>query len=200
MIARHKNSKATLHIILFAVCIILAGLLFIELNTDSSKAESVKPPIANSFEKIALPDTNQKFLPITEYQDIIDRPLFMANRQPYVQIQTEIGTEEPDMQENIIASPTAQQYMLTAVIITPETSTAIIQSAKNKEPQHIVIGETIDEWTLVEVHKQHIILKQGDETQMVELEVKKSPQLKRQRSREKPPEESTKNTGKNRKI
>lgn len=200
MIARQKNSNGPVHFILFAICIALAGLLFIELNTGNPEAENTILPVASDLEKIAIPDINQGLPPITEFQEIINRPLFMENRQPYVQLEPEIESEEPDLQENIIAAPTAQQFMLTAVIITPETSTAIIQSGKNRELQHIIIGEKIDDWTLVEVHQQHIILKQGDTIQTVELEIKKSPLEKRQRPSQQPPEENTKKTGKNRKI
>ena len=63
---------------------------------------------------------------------------------------------------------------LTAVVITPEKSLAILQAGNNKSLQRVRLGETIDGWTLTEIQDQSIVLKQGEQIQTLELEVKGS--------------------------
>ena len=64
---------------------------------------------------------------------------------------------------------------MTAIIITPDRQVAIIRTGKSKEPLHVAIGEIIDNWTLEEVHAQHIVLKDGEKTEKLELEIQGSP-------------------------
>ena len=114
---------------------------------------------------------NEKKLPmINAYQDIIDRPLFMENRQPYVLLAPKTKTNIKEMK--------SRQFSLSAVVITSEKNIAILQHAKSKTLQSVALGETIDGWTLTEVHEQHVVLKKGDNIKTLVLEIKGSPQKK----------------------
>ena len=73
----------------------------------------------------------------------------------------------------LTANPT-EQYALNAVIITPERQLAIIQSGRGKTLQRISLGEEIDGWTLETIEPRSVLLKKGNETKNLELEIKAS--------------------------
>jgi len=187
MTMHHNNINKIVQTTLFIICIGLGSMLFVELRTDYSIAE--KEPVlgAEDMELLSLPDASDEFPPITTYQEIVTRPLFTEDRQPYVYAGSESETNQSRVRKKL-GSSAQQQYLLTAVIITPDQSTALIQSGKNKEVQHVIAGETIDDWTLTEVHPQHIVLKKDDKIQTIVLEVKKSTQQLKKRISQRSPD------------
>ena len=72
----------------------------------------------------------------------------------------------------------SRQVALSAVVITLDKRLAIFQYAKSKTLQHIALNEAIDGWILTEVHERYVVLKKGDNTKTLELEIKGSPQKK----------------------
>lgn len=103
--------------------------------------------------------------PVTAYQEIVERPLFMADRRPY--------EPPPPAASPVTQRPSkAQQFSLSGVVITEQQNIAILQSADGKTMQRVALGEVIDGWTLTEVHEQHVVLQKDDDTRILELEIK----------------------------
>lgn len=156
---------------LFVLCMGLGILLFIELNGNYSGFETNVAINLDEIESVAMENHNNELQLISEYQDTVNRPLFMQDRQPYVMVKPEIETTKVTVKKII-----PQQFSLSAIVISYDKSLAILQYRENKTLQRIVLGETIDGWTLAEIHDQYIVLKKGDEMQTLELEIKGSPQ------------------------
>jgi len=184
-----KNTIKFFHVSLVAICFGLGMVLFTELNIDYSHNRTTTSSKIDITEEITIPVVNEDFPLLSDYQEIIDRPLFMQDRQSYVY-------EEPkeELNQTKAKIKTSQQLVLTAIIITPDRHVAIIQTGKNKEPLHVAIGETIGNWTLEEVHAQHIILKDGEKTEKLELEIQGSPKPKRQRTEKKSSQKTSQQT------
>ena len=149
----------------------LAVYLFKQSTPDITGAESNITVSVDAKNMISVTDNKKEFPLINTYQDIIDRPLFMEDRQPYI-------SQTPETKKSNIREPKSRQFSLSAVVITSEKSIAILQYAKSKTLQHIELGETIDGWTLTEIHNQQVVLKKGDNTKTLVLEIKGSLQKK----------------------
>ena len=176
-----KNTIKIFHVSLVAICFGLGMVLFTELNIDYSHNRTTTSSKIDITEEITIPVVNEDFPLLSDYQEIIDRPLFIQDRQPYVYEEL----NQTKAKKKAIQIKTSQQLVLTAIIITPDRHVAIIQTGKNKEPLHVAIGETIGNWTLEEVHAQHIVLKDGEKTEKLELEIQGSPKPQKQRTKKK---------------
>jgi len=178
-----KNITKFAHMGLVAICIGLGIILFTELNTNYSHNETITASKADMTDEITTPDVIEDFPPLTDYQATIDRPLFMHDRQPYVYEEPKEEAKQTKVKKKTIQKKTPQQLVLTATIITPDRQVAIIRTGKSKESLHIAIGEIIDNWTLEEVHAQHIVLKDGEKTEKLELEIQGSPKTSNRRTK-----------------
>jgi hypothetical protein len=180
---------------LIVVCVVLVIVLLVEVNrdysiiSDTANANSVNQPLTTPAIQ-----TNDSFVAIEAYEDIINRPLFNDDRKPYVYTEP-VVQEKPPVKTRGRPTPhkPQQQLSLTAIVITPEKSLAILQAGKDKSLQRVRLGETIDGWTLDEIQDQSIVLKQGERTQTLELEVKGSDKTQKpslaQKSDETPPQD-----------
>lgn len=149
-------------------------LLIVELNINYSHEGIIKAGKPDMAEEFTTADDIVEFPPITDFQEIIDRPLFEQDRQPYVYEEPKEGPKKSILKQRSIQK-TPPQLALTATIITPDKQVAIIQSGTAKEPQHVAIGEIINSWILEEVQPELVVLKDGDKIMTLELEIQGSP-------------------------
>ncbi len=79
-----KNTIKKFHVSLVAICFGLGMVLFTELNIDYSHNRTTTSSKIDITEEITIPVVNEDFPLLSDYQEIIDRPLFIQDRQPYV--------------------------------------------------------------------------------------------------------------------
>jgi hypothetical protein len=170
MKAQSNNLTRTIQLFLLLLNIGMGVYLFMESKADLSGSENNIAINFDAKDMISVTGNKKEFPLINIYQDILDRPLFMEDRQPYVLLVPKIETN--------IKGINSSQLSLSAVVITSEKNIAILQYAKSKILQRIALGETIDGWTLTEVHDQHVVLKKGDNIKTLILEIKGSLQRK----------------------
>ncbi len=163
-----------LKITLLFTCCILGYLLWADLNNTVAIPNSIyvekKPTITNAAPAEAI----QYVAPdISEFDEVINRPLFFADRKPYVYV-APVKQTKPSKQKKKATPKKTEQYSLNAVIITPGRQLAIIQSDRSKTLQRLALGEEIEGWILETIEPRAVLLKKGNETKNLELEIKTS--------------------------
>ncbi|MCZ6804298.1 MAG: hypothetical protein O7D86_10290 [Proteobacteria bacterium] len=163
-------------LILLSASCVLGYTLWSELNSavvlPVNTSINDKPVLTDNT---SLQEIQYEVPQISSYDEIVNRPLFFEDRKPYVYVEPETPTREVRPKLMRIT----EQYSLNAVIITSDVKLAIIESGRKKSLTRITLGESIDGWTLENIEPRSILLKKGDETKNLELEVKTSkPQKK----------------------
>ena len=163
-------------LVLLCTTCVLGFTLWSELNKPIALPVSIgidnKPVITDN---ILLQEIKYEISKASDYDEIINRPLFFEDRKPFVYVKPEKQLK----QKKQTTPKKTEQYSLSAVIITSERQLAIIQSGRGKTLQRISLGEDIDGWTLETIEPRSILLKKGNETKNLELEIKVSkPQKK----------------------
>jgi hypothetical protein len=112
------------------------------------------------LEPFAFPD-------IGEFEELVQRPLFIEGRRPP---EESAGDEGP-----IVKPHTPLNAKLMGVVFSPRGVTALLVDAKGKY-QRVRKGGVVDNWTLVELHRDRVILEQDGERQELLL-LKKRPKV-----------------------
>jgi hypothetical protein len=197
MKTQNNHLNKWLQTLLVVVCVVLVIVLLDEVNRDySTISDTANASLASQSLTILGIEANDSFAGIDAYEEIIHRPLFNDDRKPYVYVEPAVQAKPPVKTKERPAplSKPQQQLSLTAVVITPETSLAILQAGNTKTLQRVRLGETIDGWTLAEIQEQAIVLKQGEQVQTLELEIKGSSKTQRPSLAQKPLEETPQTT------
>lgn len=172
--------------ILTGIICVLSYTLWSQLNRTitlpvNNVAES--KPLANK--DVSLEEIKPDVSDVSDYDEIVNRPLFFEDRKPYVYVEPE-KTEPKSRRKKQAATKKAEQYSLSAVMITADKKLALIQSGREKSLQRLSLGESIDGWILEEVGPRTILLKKDNETKKLELEIKTSaPRNKRKKAKDK---------------
>jgi hypothetical protein len=174
--------KYPLTAVLGFVCTLLLAILVSELLFPPSP--SVITPEASRTPQSPLPVKKDDFsLPsLSQFQAIIERPLFLQSRRPVPSATTE-------------TSPTASketrlnQYSLTAVVIVPDKRLALLRSTTDKKIHKIEEGQDLQGWKLKEIKDESALFQQVNESQELRLQRKTPPQFafNKQRSIATPP-------------
>jgi general secretion pathway protein N len=116
-------------------------------------------------EDMALPD----FLldPLEKaYTETVDRPLFVPTRRP---------APPPPPPEPPKPTMRKGQFVLMGVVITPETSLALLREANGTVTKRVEKGKKIDGITLEEVEPEKVVLTQHGDREVLGLKVQPSP-------------------------
>ena len=162
--------KYPLTTVLGFVCALLLAILVSELLFPPSP--SVITPEASRTPQSPLPLKKDDFSlsPLSQFQAIVERPLFLQSRRPIPGATTE-------------TSPTASketrlnQYSLTAVVIVPDKRLALLRSTTDKKIHKIEEGQDLQGWKLKEVKDESALFQQVNESQELRLQRKTPPQF-----------------------
>ena len=162
--------KYPLTTVLGLVCALLLAILVSELLFPPSPL--VITPEASRTPQSPLPVKKDDFSlsPLSQFQAIVERPLFLQSRRPIPGATTE-------------TSPTASkethlnQYSLTAVIIVPDKRLALLRSTTDKKIHKIEEGQDLQGWKLKEIKDEAALFQQVTESQELRLQRKTPPQF-----------------------
>ena len=162
--------KYPLTTVLGLVCALLLAILVSELLSPPSP--SVVTPEASRTPQSPLPVKKDDFSlsPLSQFQAIVERPLFLQSRRPIPGATTE-------------TSPTASketrlnQYSLTAVVIVPDKRLALLRSTTDKKIHKIEEGQDLQGWKLKEIKDESALFQQVNESQELRLQRKTPPQF-----------------------
>ncbi len=104
------------------------------------------------------PATAMAVGPLADYASIGDQPLFAFDRRPYVPVVAPAAAPGPRV-----------EFQLTAVILAGDTQIALLKSNLTPAVRRVAINETLDGWTLAEIHPEQVVLRRSAETVTVEL-------------------------------
>ncbi|MBL1140411.1 MAG: hypothetical protein HND53_00075 [Proteobacteria bacterium] len=170
-----ESSQTILKITLLCIICVMGYALWYQIN------KPVSLPV-NSVTNKKLIVTNEPSISelqlespvISDYNEMIERPLFFEDRKPYVFVEPEI--KAPPTKMKATAPKKNEQYSLSAVMIKSDKKLAIIQSGRDKKLQRLSLGESIDDWVLETIEPRSVLLKKGNETKSLELEIKTTSQ------------------------
>jgi len=173
-----KQSKSSLQnkimIGLSCLCVMLAAILWFEMNSTESTNQEVDQSEYDTVSKNNNLNKKKSIYPESvAFDEIIQRPLFNETRQPFVASEPEKTVTRPKEKNNRTIKK-REQYSLSAVVITPDAQIAILQNGRDKTLRRLALGEIIDGWSLNEVTPHSVQLKKGEEIKNLELEIKGS--------------------------
>ena len=173
MINLNPQTLRRLQGLLIALC----GLLFLftvyELVRPYqlySAVPSIEPDNWTMVE--AQPGTIKPVLPAEAFSEIVERPLFMENRRPYV---APVSTKPGEHKRPHQAEPDIMTLIsLSAIVITNDQRIALIKENRTRKLQQLRQGETYNGWTLTDIQTNSIAMQKGPDTRQIELVVKLS--------------------------
>ena len=111
-------------------------------------------------------------LPQEAFSEIVERPLFMENRRPYVPPVSK-GPKEPKRPHQV-ETDILTLISLSAIVITKDKRIALIEDNRTRKLQQLRRGETFNGWTLTDIRTNSIAMQKGQDTRQIELVVKPS--------------------------
>ena len=164
------------------VCALLLAILVSELLFPPS--HSVITPEASQTPQSPLPVKKDDFSlpPLSQFQAIVERPLFLQSRRPIPGATTETSP-------TVSKETRLNQYSLTAVVIVPDKRLALLRSTTDKKIHKIEEGQDLQGWKLKEIKDESALFQQVNESQELRLQRKTPPQFafNKQRSIATPP-------------
>ncbi len=157
---------------LAGLCLAFVLVLIVELNWNYGQMIT-KTSVSQPGKKTR--QTTTESIPpsprlIGEFNEIIERPLFMSDRRPFVAANT-VAAPDKRQADRTVAQ---EDFMLSAVIITGEKRIALLQSKKDRKLQKLHQGDELDGWMLKEIQPSEVFLTKGSKTRRLELMIKKS--------------------------
>jgi len=105
-------------------------------------------------------------LPLSDFEEIVRRPVFTASRSPFVvsteRAQTLAGLRSPDV-------------LLAGIAIDTNTKRALLRTAQQPQARWVAQGESIDGWLLQVVREDAVIIASGQQTHELRLYPVQSP-------------------------
>lgn len=153
-VALRAGQLATL--VLGILCVISAGFIAYRLSYPPQLKPLPITPIkqasqgdssAAKFKAFELP-------PLTEYREIVERPLFSDTRRPAPDAPEVIAESEPETEE--------QKFTLIGVMVTPDLQIALVEADEQGKVARLKIGEKTNGWTLESVESNKVVLRKGE--------------------------------------
>ncbi len=154
--------------VLLALCVVLSAYTIYELFRPQQASEFAQTTEQDTQTIAALlQQAGVDIPPIETFVEIIERPLFMQDRRPYV-APAPVVIREPEPQAPA-APDITEQISLRATIIIGEKRIALIQELANGSQLRLNQGEAYNGWTLTGVETGEISMKKGEEVKQIQL-------------------------------
>ena len=164
------NSKFTM-LLLVIICILQALVFFYLLQKPQAIVDSNSIENINDLKlKQTPPGQTKELADISEFDEIIQRPLFSNSRKPEEENVEKIV--KPEIKIKPVKKP---EFMLTGIVLTNEEELALIKSRKEPRIQRLRLDETIEGWKLIEIDPGLVILSSGDQQITLNIERKANP-------------------------
>ncbi len=156
-----------LTLMLAGLCLFLGIVILFEWVYKRSDINAIKArldsPEKTGLELEALSDDDFVLPKIERYAEMVEKPLLVKERRPIKTAEEE--TIDPDLE----VKKTKLNSKLMGVISTPAGIVALILNSKTGRYVRAKQGEEVDNWRVTEVQPDKVILKQGNETEELQL-------------------------------
>ena len=157
----NANAQNTVTLGLLAASVVLAGMLWFEMTRDyeldTNTAYAANPDVGQS----TVVTDNIERPPLSDYAAIIERPLFAADRRPFIAPAPVVETTE-----------TNDDFAVSAIIVTDAQRLALIQSKRDNKTHKVTKGDSVNGWMVDEVDPDNVSLRKGDELQDLQIKLK----------------------------
>lgn len=167
-------SKAyRLPVLLAGLCcvtaVLLAGQWFMVAAKKDDVKQGLNQPISTEMTLPDLPEDNLQLETQEKFEEIISRPLFVETRQPLPE-----SAADGEIVEDAVEQPkTDLSAKFSGYINMPGGKVALIKDIKTRKYHRISQGEQVNDWTLIELHPDRVIFKQGEAFEELLLRVPK---------------------------
>lgn len=158
-----KSSKAIMAL-LVVFCLMLAGVIALEWlhppQLDTVVAPHTGTPVAVTPESVALEPS--RMAPLTQYQEIVERPLFLEGRRPpQPEAPATVVQEQPVVED--------KSFTLLGVLITPEATLALLKVDETGKVHRIKVGDPLEGWRLEAIAADSVVLRRDAQTKTLQL-------------------------------
>ena len=157
-------------LLLIGICVLL---YFIWAGLKRPLNLPDKPPASGpaAITQTAPEDPRPPEPDIADYDVVVERPLFFAERTPYVASEPDTPPDQPRPQT---APGLDIPFTLSAIVISAGKRLAVIHYGRDNKQQRIALGQSIDGWTFATIEPRSVLLKKGKATKNLELPIKTS--------------------------
>ena len=108
---------------------------------------------------------------MADYAIVVERPLFFAERAPYVALEPAPPPNQPGPQTAPMPGASAP-FTLSAIVISAGQRLAVIHYGRDNKQQRIALGQSIDGWAFAAIEPRSVLVRKGSQTQTLELAIK----------------------------
>ncbi|MCB1810952.1 MAG: hypothetical protein KDK04_04405 [Candidatus Competibacteraceae bacterium] len=102
---------------------------------------------------------------LAQYAETVERPLFYPERRPPKPEPEPVALPEPPA-----PPPEESEITLIGVLITPQSTTAMVRVENAEKTDLLKIGDKVETWQLAEIKTESVVLRKGGETKELTLE------------------------------
>jgi len=167
-----SGSSRVQNLVLLILC---AGVMALGLvNWRIMELEPVPPlAVASSADTPEAPVASQKPidpLALSDFEEIVRRPVFTASRRPFV----------PTEKAQAVAGPASLDIRLAGVAIDINAKRALLRTAQQPQGRWVEQGESIDGWLLKTVREDAVIVASGQQAHELRLYPAQGPSSRQQ--------------------
>ena len=119
----------------------------------------------------ALQDARPAAPEMADYAVVVERPLFFAERTPYVALAPDPPPNQPGPQTAPMPGASVP-FTLSAIVISAGQRLAVIHYGRDNKQQRIALGQSIDGWAFAAIEPRSVLVRKGDQAQTLELAIK----------------------------
>jgi hypothetical protein len=175
MSARLKQLRLPIALLLLCAIIVTTWILmdhWLAQVLDDARSLALEPARDSGSEAIGKLPT-QRALPTADYEQLVERPLFISTRRPPPL--EEEGVDEEVTEKADEKTPDLRQLTLISVMITPSERSAWFRAPTGGQPLRRVPGDEIQEWTLVGIQPDSVVLRAQNTEKRLELRTAEPP-------------------------
>ncbi len=150
--------------LLIGLCLILGGVIYLELSIGPSPPAASPIPIAPGRPEPAVllvADRGFTMKPLDDFSEIARRPLFIPSRRP-LPPDTEPPRPGPRKGER-------HRFTLKGVVIVGDERMAVLQRRRSRTVLRVVEGQQFDGWLVEAIMADRVVLRQGETREEVAL-------------------------------
>ena len=156
--------KTLLALLSLLLSLLFAAELWWYLGRDRQLVPPpVRTPVSATQETVLPPKAAFKLPDEANYEEILERPLFVEGRRP--------PSDEP---EEEAPAPVQQdlplpKLSLVGVYTTPKGTTALVRNLATKDTVRVRLGDRFEGWEVSEIDDQRLVLKKQNDEHVFEL-------------------------------
>jgi hypothetical protein len=142
---------------------------------ELSETPSITAPHVEAPESVAVVDHADDYpqydlAPLTEFEEVFERPLFSATRQPPPppEVEPEEVVEEPEP-EVVEPEPFPKYVKLKAIWTANKETFALFENSKEKSSLRLKIGDHVEDWQLAEISASSARFAAGETNETLDL-------------------------------